>query len=56
MQVYWNELQWNPVNATTFGSRKVGRINGVGNCLTELFFRPEQSGRNNKVVILTGWS
>ena len=62
------EIQWNPVNPTTNGPAKSGRINGVvkgflNKKMTERTsvrdkrkWLYQRGGRINGVVVLTGWS
>ena len=50
-----NKLQWNPVNPTTNGPAKSGRINGVVVLTGENDWENFSSGQK-KVVVLTRWS
>lgn len=50
------KLQWNPVDAATIGAiTSCGRLNGVFKIIKWLSGLTEY-GRNNKVVVKTGWS
>ena len=63
-------LQWqlNPINPANSGPHKKSRINGVAVLKLHVFFRlkngwlkfccqgPEESGHNNEVALLMGWT